>query len=223
MSALDRCFWHAQYDFYEVESDELGRSPSDITALVGYAGGMYTSEDGLVCYHGGPPGSEYGDNGHAEVVQVELDAGQEEAQYTHLLHKFFNDGFECSSNMMSSGSTCSRKDPGDSGAAYRNVLGLPGGMKGKLWHLVDQQNVHQMELRQGGADGGRGDTEDEGLIYVYDSLKYHFYCGERYHQFHANTVLGRAVGSSYLVTLKDTQESLHRIDPTGCPEGGVGF
>ena len=200
------CFWHAQYDFYEIEHDVFDRSPSQVTSLVGYAGGLYTSEDGLVCYHGGPAGSEYGDDGHAEVVQVELDAGQEEAQYTQLLSKFFNDGFICD------GSDCSRKDPGDRGAAYRNVLGLPGGKAGKLWHLVNPQNVHAMELRDGGDNGGRGDEEDEGLVYVYDSLQYHFYRGEQYHQFHANTVLGRACPSSYLVSLKNTQKALHRYE-----------
>ena len=31
------------------------------------------------------------------------------------------------------------------------------------------------------------------------------------------------VPSSYTGTLKQAQEKLGRIDPTGCPEGGAGF
>ena len=79
------CFWHAQYDMFMVERAEFSpprREDSKITSLVGYAGGLYTSEDGLVCYHGGPRGSLYSDNGHAEVVQVQLDSGHEPAQFT---------------------------------------------------------------------------------------------------------------------------------------------
>ena len=85
------CFWHTQFDFVQIERDSGGpfarTAHADVTALVGYAGGLFTSADGLVCYHGGPPGSEYGDNGHAEVVQVQLDVGREEAEYTRLLSK----------------------------------------------------------------------------------------------------------------------------------------
>ena len=74
---------------------------------------------------------------------------------------------------------------------------------------------------EGGEDGGRGDDEDEYQIYIYDSLEYHFYRAEAYHQFHPNVVLRRAVPASYTGTLKTVQAQLGRIDPTGCPEGGM--
>ena len=36
-------------------------------------------------------------------------------------------------------------------------------------------------------------------------------------------VLHRPVGEEYIRDLKATQRALGRIDPTGCPEGGIGF
>eukprot|EP01047_Picozoa_sp_COSAG01_P043891 COSAG01_NODE_3925_length_5528_cov_46.489225_2_plen_63_part_00 len=55
-------------------------------------------------------------------------------------------------------------------------------------------------------------------VYVYDSLVFPFYRGERFHQFHPNTVLRRALPRSYTSDLKQAQEQMGRIDPTGCPE-----
>ena len=65
------------------------------------------------------------------------------------------------------------------------------------------------------AGRGRGDTIDEGTIYVYDTADFPFYRGEQYHQFHANTVLRRAVPASYTGALKAAQIRAHKIDPTG--------
>jgi peptide methionine sulfoxide reductase MsrA len=154
------CFWHAQYDMFMVERAEFSpprREDSKITSLVGYAGGLYTSEDGLVCYHGGPRGSLYSDNGHAEVVQVQLDSGHEPAQFSALAGHYFSRGFQTTRGR----DEMRRLDPQDAGPAYRNVVGIPGGMNGKLFPLLRAANAHNMPLVQGGADGGRGDEEDE--------------------------------------------------------------
>ena len=84
------CFWHTQYDMVTAEqAPPFSRNFAQVTALVGYAGGLFTSEDGLVCYHGGPSGSLYEDLGHAEAVQVELDPGHQRAQFASLLEKYF--------------------------------------------------------------------------------------------------------------------------------------
>ena len=210
------CFWHTQYDMVEVEHGSVfrHRDDQDITSLVGYAGGLYTSPEGLVCYHGGPSGSLYEDLGHAEAVQVQLDRGQERAQFIALLDQYFRSFRRTDSGME-------RLDPQDSGPPYRNMIGIPGGTAGKFFALVQERNVNAMPLVEGGEDGGRGDDEDEYQVYIYDSLQYHFYRAEAYHQFHPNTVLRRPVPSSYTSTLKDVQAQLGRIDPTGCPEGGM--
>jgi peptide methionine sulfoxide reductase MsrA len=190
---------------------------TNLSLQVGYAGGLFTSPEGLVCYHGGPTGSLYEDLGHAEAVQVQLDRGQERVQFVALLDQYFRSFHRTSSGMQ-------RLDPQDSGPPYRNMLGIPGGMEGKFLPIVRERNVNDMPLVEGGDDGGRGDTEDEYQVYIYDSLEYHFYRAEQYHQFHANTVLQRSVPASYTVTLKTSQEQAGRISPTGCPEGGmVGF
>ena len=38
-------------------------------------------------------------------------------------------------------------------------------MNSKLYGLIGMQNIHGMELREGGSDGGRGDDIDEGVVY----------------------------------------------------------
>ena len=49
------CFWGRQKDFVDVEMTQLGRTPSSISAVAGYAGGPYTARDGRVCYYYAPP------------------------------------------------------------------------------------------------------------------------------------------------------------------------
>ena len=54
------------------------------------------------------------------------------------------------------------------------------------------------------------------MVWVYDSLEYPFFKGEKYHQFHPNTVLGRYVPPSYTNTLKTAQEKAGRLELQGC-------
>eukprot|EP00729_Bicosta_minor_P021111 gene21111-26302_t len=86
------CFWHTQYDFYNVETDPNGpfnRSYKDATARTGYAGGKGEGANGQVCYvHGPPPsnpkspeGTVYEEMAYAEAVQVMLDTDNEYAQF----------------------------------------------------------------------------------------------------------------------------------------------
>lgn len=60
------CFWGRQKDFIETEK-RLGRPESQVSALVGYAGGVEPSRSGKVCYFSGPPDTHYDALGHAEV------------------------------------------------------------------------------------------------------------------------------------------------------------
>merc|ERR1719330_1728426 len=105
------------------------------------------------------------------------------------------------------------------GPEYRNVIGLPGGMdNAEWWPLIEAANIHQMPLIRG-AGGPGSDSEDDHVVYVYDTEQYPFFRGEASHQFHANTVIGRAVPASYTRTLRKTQQELGRLDALpSCPE-----
>lgn len=209
------CFWHTQYDTVLVEWDAQGafrRNFSDITSLVGYAGGRFQAADGKVCYHG-LPGTDYSRMGHSEAVEVRLDAMTgpvARAQLAALAHVYFHEGFQDHEGKRL------RKDPQDMGPEYRNVIGLPGGMDSELFDIIQEQNVFDMPLLRG-QGGTRGDTEDEYVVYVYDSNEFPFFRGESYHQFHKNTVVQRPVPYNYTATLKQAQRQAGRLDDLGCP------
>eukprot|EP00746_Dinoflagellata_sp_MGD_P066702 gnl/MRDRNA2_/MRDRNA2_276017_c0_seq1.p1 gnl/MRDRNA2_/MRDRNA2_276017_c0~~gnl/MRDRNA2_/MRDRNA2_276017_c0_seq1.p1 ORF type:complete len:356 (+),score=49.24 gnl/MRDRNA2_/MRDRNA2_276017_c0_seq1:112-1179(+) len=211
------CFWHTQYDFVIVEWDPNGvfgrRNFSEITSLVGYAGGRYQSPSGTACYHG-LPGTDYDKLGHSEAVSVTLDeasGSRSQAQVAAIAKAYFDHGF----NSMPDGRR-QRKDPQDAGPAYRNVIGLPGGMNNaEWWPLIQAANVYGMPLVSGA--GGPGDNEDDHIVYVYDSVEFPFFRGEDYHQFHTNDVLGRPVPRNYTGDLKDAQRKIGRLDDDiGC-------
>lgn len=78
-----------------------------------------------------------------------LDGGMEAEQYADLIKDFFG------SFVVGPGGA-SRPDPGDVGAQYRSVLGLPGGKASPLWPLVLKHNNHNMTLTWG--KGGDDDS-----------------------------------------------------------------
>jgi len=203
------CFWHTQYDTVVVEQSSFSRGDIDVTSLVGYAGGLYESAAGLVCYHG-LPHTDYGRLGHAEAVSVTLDPANSSGQMAELARVYFEDGF----NDADGGRE--RKDPQDTGAAYRNVIGLPGGMDSALWPFVTAANTHGMPLVSG--LGGPGDDcEDQFVVYIYDSIKFPFFRGETYHQFHKNDVVGRYVPQSYL-SLSTVLSDAGKLEDSDCIE-----
>jgi methionine-R-sulfoxide reductase len=192
------CYWHTQYDMFVVESDPDGpfrRSGVTITSHVGYAGGYATGTGGLVCYHSNMPGTLYSDMGHGEATEVLLDPASQTAQFNALLEGYFEEFQQDRTGKYS------RLDPQDWGLAYRCMIGIPGGVNGAMYRLLVAYNSAHLNIEL--VEGvGRGDTNDEYKIYVYDTAEFPFYRGEQYHQFHANTVLGRAVPRSYTDTLK---------------------
>lgn len=216
------CFWHTQYDFVLLEQDVNGpfggRSDANVTSLVGYAGGRHQSTSGAVCYHGFPH-SDYGKLGHAEAMSISLDShtgSVARAQVSAIAKIYFEHGF----NTVDGGKR-QRLDPQDAGKEYRNVLGLPGGMdNGELWPLFEAANLHGMPLVRG-TGGNQDDTEDEYVVYVYDSNRYPFFRGESSHQFHANSVIGRDTPESYRQGLHKKQSDMGRLDSTGCVDMGL--
>ncbi len=230
------CFWHTQYDMFLIENVDTqyfhSRGYENITSLVGYAGGKYTSADsGYVCYHNGNVFTDYNKLGHAEAVSVELSYSkgadtideQTLGQFKLLVSHFFEFGYV---TLDDGSGKRQRLDPQDRGPEYRSVIGIPGGMKkNKIFYdeIVNANKEYNMELIEG-KGSNFGDVEGEFVVYIYDSLIFPFYRAENYHQFHTNDVVQRQVPISYLQDLKNIQQKIGRLASTGCPETkGAGF
>lgn len=211
------CFWGRQKDFVEVESGQLGRSPEQLTALVGYAAGTRVGPDGKVCYYYADPRTQYEALGHAEVVRLGITAGDQAAAEREM-RAFAARYFEQFTPLIDG--TMDRLDPQDQGPAYRNVIGIPGGVNSPLFPIIQEANKYGMELREGrGNDMQRGrPTEGDllNVVWVVDSDKLPFYRAERYHQFHHG--LGKLFSMDYVRDLRNQMMGLGKIDPTGCPE-----
>lgn len=213
------CFWGRQYDFVNAEKS-LGRKPEDLSAVVGYAGGRLQSPSGKVCYYYAgtvDKGSVYEGLGHAEVVQVEL-RGQEFAEKEQEYRKFA-DTFFSQFRRLPGGKNL-RQDPQDAGPGYRNVVGLPGGVRSPLFKILQEANVNGMELREGSGNEWKDGkpTEDDllNVVWVVDSAQLPFYRAEVYHQFHNG--LGKAFPREYTKDLKEVAMEKGKVAETGCPE-----
>ena len=158
------------------------RGYENITSLVGYAGGKYTSADsGYVCYHNGNVFTDYNKLGHAEAVSVELSYSkgadtideQTLGQFKLLVSHFFEFGYV---TLDDGSGKRQRLDPQDRGPEYRSVIGIPGGMKkNKIFYdeIVNANKEYNMELIEG-KGSNFGDVEGEFVVYIYDSLIFLF-------------------------------------------------
>ncbi|KAK9837439.1 hypothetical protein WJX81_002398 [Elliptochloris bilobata] len=175
------CFWGRQKDYVDAEQKALGRAPEQVTAVVGYAGGKKLGKDGKVCYYYGPPDSVYERLGHAEVVQVQLDKNAAQEELERFADVYFSQFQRTPFGML-------RLDPQDMGPGYRNVVGMPGGVRSPLFAVLQARNVHNMELVEGHGNefvGGRAREGDAiNRVYVLDSDELPFNQAEVYHQFH---------------------------------------
>lgn len=186
------CFWGRQKDFVDVEQGMLKRSAEQTSAVVGYAGGRTTSPDGKVCYYySKDPANVYERLGHAEVVQLQLDAGDEAKQMQMFAERYFSQfkrspfgGMqrlvrELGQYSMVTKQHLHMQDPQDKGPGYRNVVGIPGGMDSPLYPAFAAANKNGMKLVRGsGNELVRGrPTEDDVLntVYVVDSTKLPFF------------------------------------------------
>lgn len=169
------CFWHVQHEFVEAERKLLGRRDADLTARAGYAGGNAGAKNGKVCYHNAGGVSDYGSLGHAEVVKLNIPSSafpQFVAEYCNLFSK---EGY--------------RPDQaGDRGPEYRNLVGIPGGLRSPLAkQLVDSsiQNGDKLDFAKGKGD----DPDRRGLVFVMDTADFPFFVAEQYHQVSSSRVL----------------------------------
>ena len=109
------CYWHMQYEFVQGEVDILGRNYDEVTSIVGYAGGTQVGPQGQACYHGQ---YDYGDMGHAEVVNMNIPSDKF-TEFAELYFSLFVNG--------------ARSDVGDRGPSYRQLVGIKGGMNSYLF------------------------------------------------------------------------------------------
>ena len=212
------CFWGRQYDFVQTEQKLLGRSPEEVTAVAGYAAGKIPSDK--VCYYYTPEkDTVYERLGHAEAVQVELRAKtpeEKEQQFRSFADTYFKQFRKLPGGKML------RLDPQDAGPGYRNVVGIPGGVGGPLFKILQEANINNMELREGrggawDADGAPLEDDLLNVVWVVDSESLPFYQAEKYHQFHDG--LGHPFPDSYKKDVKQAVMKAGRLkDSTGCPE-----
>ena len=69
---------------------------------------------------------------------------------------------------------------------YRNTIGIPGGVKSDLFKILQEENVNNMDLREGTGNENQGPlgapTEGDELntVWVVDSTKLPFFRAEVY-------------------------------------------
>lgn len=209
------CFWGRQYDFVKAEED-MGRTGKDISAVVGYAGGRKASPSNKVCYYYTPEvDTIYEKLGHAEVVQVELRGEEKKDQFRRYAKTYFSEFRRLRNGKMQ------RQDPQDAGAGYRNTIGIPGGIHSELFTVLQEENVNNMNLKEGSGNEytgmGKAMEDDElNTVWIIDSDKFPFYQAEMYHQFHNG--LGKKFPTAYTKDLKEVAVENKRVKETGCPE-----
>ena len=189
------CFWHVQHEFVEAEKNILGRSDSQLTARAGYAGGNAGAKNDKVCYHNAAQVSDYGSLGHAEVVRLSIPESSFPdfvAEYAKLFNK---DGY--------------RPDQfQDRGPEYRNLVGIPGGVKSPLAkQLVEasKANGDKLDFARGKGD----DSDARSLVFVMDTADFPFYVAEQYHQVRLpRRQLCTSLCSSFCLTLKQFLNTL---------------
>jgi peptide methionine sulfoxide reductase MsrA/peptide methionine sulfoxide reductase MsrB len=197
----DGCFWATQKAMV-TEEIKLGRDARSVTSLAGYAGSL--KEGGPVCYYGSAPASVYSTLGFAEAVSVQLDSP---SQFTGFVRKYFSLFTGTAPRTYKSFSklgTMREDQLGDEGPPYRSSIGIPGGIKGPLFSVIQQENHHGLKLTQ-----GQGSDQDTvGTVWIYDSDRYKFHQAEAYHQFYDSAP-----------ALKAVQVHLGRVKPMkGCHE-----
>ena len=201
-------FWHVQHEFVEAERRILGRKDSELTSLVGYAGGKAGAKNGKVCYHNALQVSDYGSLGHAEVVRLRIPARsvpQFAAEYAKLFDENGN-----------------RPDQfGDRGLEYRNVVGLPGGTKSPLAQAVVKASIANGD-KLDFANGKGDDPDARAVAFIMDTNTFPFYQAEPYHQFHDGFKFDENYPNSYN-GLANALLKQGRIVDLGCPNGMIGI
>jgi len=217
------CFWERQYPYTLIELDPKGpfhRNNRTVTSVAGYAGSRIMSiPSGQVCYETATNVSlDYGELGYAESVRISLDHGLEKKQFRALVNDFFN-----SFNATKAG--FQRPDPQDKGMPYRTMVGIPGGINGSLFHVLEAANVPRgpYNLTMNLVADKEGSVQDKfNTVFIMDSKRFPFFKAEQYHQFHSDIFRhGTFYPDWYRTDLWELQISLGKIPfggSTRCPD-----
>jgi peptide methionine sulfoxide reductase MsrA len=172
------CFFHQQHSLVnQLEKVKLRRAGSDITSVAGYAGGKAPAVPDELCYHNKDHVSDYGEQGHAEVVRLALDDLEDSLRSAATV--FFEDFTELTPGQWT------RQDVFDIGPEYRAIIGIPGGLQNEAAMVILEEvnaGVHKLTLKEG--MGGDADTIDSGVVWIMDSDEFPAYQAEFCLQFH---------------------------------------
>lgn len=195
-----------QHEFVEAERALLGRADEELSARAGYAGGRAGSVGGKVCYHNAASIADYGQLGHAEVVSLRIPPSSFEAFAVEYFKLFDKDGF--------------RPDQfGDKGSEYRNLVGIPGGARGKFSQKLVAASIATGDKLDFAV--GKGDDKDiPRVVFVMDTADYAPFVAEQYHQFHD----GFNFGENYPTAYNKLAGSFARKGESfgNCPNGALG-
>jgi len=219
------CFWERQYPYTRIELDPEGpfrRKNETVTSVAGYAGSQQSISTSQVCYETAANVSlDYGNLGYAESVRISLDHGRENQQFRALVDDFFK-------SFTATETGFQRPDPQDKGTPYRTMVGIPGGVSGSLYHVLEAANVPRgpYNLTMNLVGDKNGSVDDKfNTVFVMDSEKFLFYKAEQYHQFHSDVFHhGTFYPDWYRTDLWELQISLGKIPfggSTGCPDDPV--
>lgn len=170
------CFFHQQHTLVTLfEKIKLNRAGSSVTSISGYAGGKPPPTENELCYHNELSQSDYGELGHAEVVQVSLPDMTDSLRAAAEI--YFSDFTELEPGQWT------RRDVFDIGPEYRSIIGLPGGFDNlDAMSIISSANKHNLTLLPG--TGGDPDTISSNTVYIMDTFKFPSFQAEICLQFH---------------------------------------
>ena len=85
------CYWVRQHDYVELEMASFGRTRSEVTAVGGYMFGK-SQATARACYYNEHNYSIYSQEGHAEVVKIEVPKGKLPAIFKTYFNSFVRVG-----------------------------------------------------------------------------------------------------------------------------------
>ena len=199
------CFWHVQHELVQAERRWVGRTTTP-TARAGYAGGRTTQSN--ACYHNAAQIADYGTLGHAEVVQVQIPPRVFPAFVAEYCQLFNEQGY--------------RPDQfQDRGSEYRNLIGIPGGVKGPYAKQMVEASI-QAGDKLDFARGNGNDPDRRALVFVMDTQEFPFRVAEQYHQFHDGFNIGENYPSSYNNLARELARD-GSLEKSDCPNGLLGL
>ena len=210
------CFWGRQHAFVQLEQHKWNRTAStQITTTGGYFGGNPTSTE--ACYYNQHSISVYSQEGHAEVVTLDVPS-------IHHLKEAFHVYFQSFVRIAPTSNIWVREDNFDAGPGYRAMIGFVGGIHNvTVMNLLRNMNTHNVTYKE--AQGSDSDTLGLNLIWIYDTgaayeeagnwqMVFPVHQSELCLQFHNNQT---GTYSKKYHALKETLIQSGRLKETKCP------